>query len=190
VAFAPHLLACHLTSLPHSPNCGIKVASSQASQAATCKLPVRASAAHIQHNKQVAFLCGFEQVTLFFFFFPPSSCALLPAPDNPHASLRALTPRIRSAHAVTSLDEHCPPHLPPNHTTTSAPVAICILSLPRHPCAPPCMPAPKPCTRTTHAWPVELGVFVWVSPFFIFFFHFLFIAFLFFFSVLCVCAPF
>jgi len=159
----------------------IKVASSQASQATTCKPPVHVSAAHIQHNKQVAFLCRFEQVTLFFLFFPPSSCALLPAPDNPCASLRALTSRIRSAHAVASLDKHCPPHPPPNHATTSAPIAICILSLPHHPRMPPCTPTPKPHTCMTHAWPVELSIFVWVSPFFVFFFLFLFYCFFFFF---------
>jgi len=115
-------------------------------------------------------LCGFEQVTLFFLFFPPSSCALLPAPDNPCASLHALTPRIRSAHAVASLDKYCPPHPPPNHATISAPIAVCILSLPHHPHTPPCTPALKPRTCMTHAWPVELSSFVWVSPFFFFFF--------------------
>jgi len=159
----------------------IKVASSQASQAAACKLPVRASAAHVQHNEQVAFLCGFEQVTLFFLFFPPSSCAPLPAPDNPHASLCTLTPRIQSAHAVASLDKHHPPHPPPNHTTTSAPIAICIPLLPHHPHAPLCTPALKPCTRMTHARPVELGIFVWVSLFFVFCFCFCFLLLFFFF---------
>ena len=135
-------------------------------------------------------MCGFEQVTLFFLFFPPSSCAPLPAPDNPCASLHALTPRIRSARAVASLDEHCPPHPPPNHATTSTPVAICILSLPRHPRVPPCTPAPKPHTRTTHVWPVELSVFVWVSPFFVFFCFSFLLLFVFFFQSCAFAHPF
>ena len=79
---------------------------------------------------------------LFFFpFFPLSLCALLPTPDNPHTTLRALTPRIGSTHTVASLDEHRPPHPPPNHATTEP------LPLPslRHPYA-----SLHTCTEATH----------------------------------------
>jgi len=77
----------------------------------------------------------------FFPFFPPSSCALLPAPNNPHASLHALTPRIESAHTVASLDEHRPPHPPLNHAATEL---LLLLSL-RHPCT-----SLHACTEATH----------------------------------------
>jgi len=112
---------------------------------------------------------------IFFFFpFPPDFVCSTIHPRSPTCFPAHLMSRIRSTNAIASLDEHRPPHPPPNHATTSAPIAVCIPSLPRHPCAPPCTPAPKPCTCTTHARPVELSVFVWVSPFFVFVFYYFF----------------
>jgi len=120
----------------------------------------------------------------FFFPFPPDFVCSTIHPRPPMRFPMHLMSRIRSTNTIASLDEHRPPHLPPNHATTSAPVAVCIPSLPCHPCVPPCMPAPKPRTRMTHARPVELGVFVWVSPFFVFVFYYFFF---FFFSPVRLC---
>jgi len=110
----------------------------------------------------------------FFPFFPPSSCAPLPAPDNPHASLRTLMPRIESAHAIASLDKHCPPHPPQSHSCRCLYATL----------APLCMPALKPCTCTTHSacglaflWglePVSLLYFFFTFTFFSLYFFFFF----------------
>ena len=118
----------------------------------------------------------------FFPFFPPSSCAPLPAPDNPRTSLRTLTPGIESAHAVASLDEHRPPHPPQSHSCRCLYATL----------MPLCMPALKPCTCTTH---LACGLaFLWglkpVSPLYFFFTFTFFLLYFFFFSVLCVCTPF
>ena len=51
------------------------VASSPVSQPAMCKPPAHTSAAHVQHDKQVVFLCGFRQVTFLSFFSPELVCS-------------------------------------------------------------------------------------------------------------------
>jgi len=85
----------------------------------------------------------------FFFLFPPNFMCSAIHPRPPTRFPAHLTSRIRSTNAVASLDKHCCPHLPPNHATTAAPVAVSLLPLPCHPRMPLCTPALKPRTRTT-----------------------------------------
>ena len=58
------------------------VASLPVSQPTMCKPPARTSAAHVQHDEQVVFLCGFRQVTFLSFFSPELVCSA-PRPRQP-----------------------------------------------------------------------------------------------------------
>ena len=153
------------------------------------RLPTRQQRIHNTTSRS-CFRAGLNRCFFFFFFsfFPLSSCAPLPGPNNPCASLCAHTPRIGSAHAIASLDKHHPLYPPPNHATTEPLRRRLYATL-----APLCMPALKPHTCMTHARPWRLA-FLWglepVSPLFFFLLLLFFLFSFFFFSVLCVCAPF